>query len=179
MASACSALSYPMGKGAEACKLARSLVVCEKGVHTMCLAEVLPSLPIALVNLGSFIQDPSSGGLGCIVEHTREISLSGGWSISHEEFCVRGKRELNSVRKVLSSQLKFPGSPVSTKERLSRSAMSLVFPAMWKGVSGEAWVMQTRMASACAKFWPTRECLLIMRVAQLTADVLSHQMATC
>lgn len=98
--------------------------------------------------------------------------------IRQEAFCERGKDELNLVSSSSSVRLKFPLPPL-WKERLARSAMLLLAPAMDQGASGELIVTKFRMDRARTRRCPTRDLLEDNRRAQETVEVLSHHAAAC
>jgi hypothetical protein len=91
---------------------------------------------------------------------------------------VRGNKELNLVRNALSVRSKFPGPPL-WKERLAKSAMLLLAPAMDQGAKGELQVIKCRMDRARTKRCPAKDLLEDRRRAQETVEVLSHQAAAC
>ena len=93
--------------------------------------------------------------------------------------CVRGKSRLNLVRSWASVRSKLPGPPLLLKERLARSAILLLAPAMDHGASGEHLVTTWRKDRARTRRWPTKDRLEESRRAHDTVELLSHHVAAC
>ena len=135
------------------------------GVHVMGSHEGDPVVPIAFPFVVSRIHDPIGDGSIRSSEKTSELSLLESRNSCHEEFCVRGKSELNLTRKATSVSSYVP-FPAFLKDLLARSAMRFLNPAMDRGAKGDDSLTQWRRASALTSRCPTLDFLEANLMAQ-------------
>lgn len=171
--------SYPSGKGLDEGKLLRLGQGMEEWVTESKEGDELgPVFPEFLPGFASLSHDP----MGCRSRRssaqTKEEMLVLRVCICQEAFCDKGKDRLNLVRNAESLRAKLPLPPL-LKDRLAKSAMLLLEPAIDQGARGELLFAAWRRARARSKRWATREEEAKKRVTHETALVLSHQEAAC
>lgn len=177
--SSCVSSSYPMGKGLDKGKLLWLWEPSKEGVTESEVGnKVGPVRPELLPCVVSLSHDPMGCCSRCSSAKTKEEIFVLRVCMCQEAFWERGNKALNLVRSASSVRSKLPWPPLR-KDRLAKSAMLLLAPAMDQGARGELCVTRCRMDRALTKRWPTRDLLEERRRAQETVEVLSHQAAAC